>query len=89
MAVDEPEIAEDLRKKILEPNEIDEIFAQGIIPMNEVKFYPGSEKGRFPEDDPENYSKWFYENQAPSTLDEYGSVPIELLGGKRKFVRMV
>ena len=28
-----------------------------------VKFYPGSDKGPLPEDDPEAYSKWFVSNQ--------------------------
>lgn len=28
-----------------------------------VRFYPGSEKGPLPEDDPEHYSKWFVQNQ--------------------------
>jgi hypothetical protein len=87
--MDEPEIAKELEKRILDINEVDHAFAEGEIPMDEIRFYPGSEKGIHPEDDPESYSRWFYENQAPSTLDEHGTVPIELLGGKRKFMRMV
>jgi hypothetical protein len=30
--------------------------------LNEVKLYPGSDKGPNPEDDPDNYSRWFVEN---------------------------
>ena len=32
------------------------------IPAEEIKFYPGSIKGPEPEDDPEEWSKWYYEN---------------------------
>jgi hypothetical protein len=60
MAIDEPERAEDLKKKILSTNtDIDMEFAKGEIPMEEVRFYPGSELGLAPEDDPESYSRWF------------------------------
>lgn len=52
----------ELKKRILQPSEIDAAFAEGDIPMSEVRFYPGSLKGPKPEDDPENYSKWFYDN---------------------------
>jgi len=41
---------------------LDHVFAKGDIPFEEVKFYPGSVKGLEPEDDPEAYSKWFFEN---------------------------
>jgi len=59
----EVELAEDLEKKILGKNsEIDIAFAQGEIPIDEVKFYPGSDKGPAPEDDPETYSRWFVEH---------------------------
>lgn len=30
--------------------------------FSEIKFYPGSERGPNPEDDPAAYSKWFVEN---------------------------
>lgn len=89
LEIEDPIVAKELKKRILEPSEVDEAFAEGEIPIEEVKFYPGSEKGLLPEDDPDAYSRWFYENQAPSTLDEHGTVPIEDLGGKRKFMRMV
>lgn len=62
LEIEEPELAGELRKRLLEPNEVDEAFAMGEIPMDEIRFYPGSEKGMKPEDDPESYSRWFYEN---------------------------
>jgi hypothetical protein len=34
--------------------------------LSEVKLYPGSEKGPLPDDDPDNYSRWFIENQPKS-----------------------
>ena len=33
-----------------------------VIPKSEIKFYPGSIKGPEPEDDPESFGKWYYEN---------------------------
>ena len=60
VAVDEPEIAETMRKTIFSTDtELDEVFAMPEIPFEEIKFYPGSQKGPEPEDDPESYSKWF------------------------------
>jgi hypothetical protein len=56
--------------------------------MDEIKFYPGSDKGPAPEDDPETYSRWFVENQAKSTLVD-GHITAKELGVKRKFLRMV
>lgn len=32
------------------------------VPIEEVKFYPGSPKGPLPEDDPKFYSKWWVDN---------------------------
>jgi len=85
----EVELAEDLEKKILSKDtEIDIAFAQGEIPTNEIKFYPGSDKGPAPEDDPETYSRWFVEHQPPSTLVD-GMYNCKDLGVKRKFIRMV
>lgn len=40
--------------------------------MEEVKFYPGSDKGPMPEDDVETYSRWFFENQPASCKDKNG-----------------
>jgi hypothetical protein len=56
-------LAEALSEKILASNtDVDGAFALGNIPIDEIKFYPGSDKGVAPEDDPESYSRWFYEN---------------------------
>lgn len=85
----EIELAEDLEYKIFSgKTDIDVAFAQGEIPIDEVKFYPGSDKGPAPEDDPETYSRWFVEHQAPSTLED-GQFNCKDLGVKRKFIRMV
>jgi hypothetical protein len=85
----ESELADDLEHKILSgKTELDIAFAQGEIPIDEVKFYPGSDKGPAPEDDPETYSRWFVEHQAPSTLID-GQYNCKDLGVKRKFIRMV
>lgn len=63
VAIDEPLIAEEMTKKIFSTDsDLDHVFAEGDIPFDEVKFYPGSTKGLEPEDDPEAYSKWFFEN---------------------------
>ena len=43
-------------------DEIDEVLALGTIPEDQIKFYPGSIKGPAPEDDPESYSRWFFEH---------------------------
>ena len=69
-------------------HEIDHEFAKGDIPLDEIKFYPGSIKGPEPEDDPESYSKWFYDNQPKSTLIN-GSVLPENIGAKTKLLKMV
>lgn len=85
----EVELADDLEEKILgKHSEIDVALALGEIPIDEVKFYPGSDKGPAPEDDPEFYSRWFVEHQAPSTLVD-GMYNCKDLGVKRKFIRMV
>ena len=61
IAETDPERAEGLRKFIFEKNEFDEGLARHI-PDEEVKYYPGSIKGRMPEDDPESYAKWLVEH---------------------------
>jgi hypothetical protein len=33
-----------------------------VNPDEVVKFYPGSDKGPLPEDDPKAYSEWFMRN---------------------------
>jgi hypothetical protein len=56
--------------------------------MSEVKFYPGSDKGPNPEDDVENYSRWFVENQ-PKSIYKGESHDFSDIGAKRKYVQMV
>jgi hypothetical protein len=63
-------------------------LAEPGVPLNEVKFYPGSINGPNPEDDPESYSRWFVENQPPS-LNENGAIPYNAFGAKKKAIRMV
>lgn len=85
----EVELAEYLQKQILSKDTyLDKAFAQGVIPEEEIKFYPGSAKGPAPEDDPESYSRWFIEHQPPSTLID-GVINSEELGVKKKIIRMV
>ena len=85
----EPELADELEKFIFSTDtEIDRAMAKPVIPVDEIKFYPGSDKGPAPDDDPETYSRWFVENQAKSTLVD-GSITAKELGVKRKFLRMV
>ena len=52
--------------------------------MEEFKIYPGSLKGPDPEDDPEAYGKWYYENQ-PESLYPKGPNASDL-GVKFKFI---
>lgn len=42
LEIEDPIVAKELKKRILEPSEVDEAFAEGEIPISEVKFYPGS-----------------------------------------------
>lgn len=63
MSIEDPERCELLKEKVLRNDtELDEEWAKGLIPMDEIKTYPGSIKGPDPEDDPETYSRWFVEN---------------------------
>lgn len=39
--------------------------------LDEVKDYPGSEKGPHPDDDPRAYTKWFLENQPKNAFEGY------------------
>ena len=51
-------------------NEMDEAFEIAKnFDMSELKMYPGSDKGPQPEDDPDNYTKWFVQNY-PKSLKE-------------------
>ena len=72
LAIDEPDIASELKKRILRTDTVVDEMLSSIIPIEEVKFYPGSDKGLHPDDDPETYSRWFYENQPESCKNEHG-----------------
>jgi hypothetical protein len=87
LKIQDPEKAKDYENFMLKRNEYDDIIA-APIDLSEVKPYPGSEKGPSPEDDPENYSRWFFENQPksiyePGELQDYADI-----GVKKKYVQM-
>lgn len=62
LRLEEPETAEKLKDFVFNSCDIDQEWAKGPIPLDEIKFYPGSQKGPDPEDDPEHYSQWFVKN---------------------------
>ena len=87
---EDPAMAEVMTERILSGDTIiDKELAMPEIPVEEVKFYPGSVLGPLPEDDPVSYSKWFYENQPPSTLNEHGHVDIDAIGAKPRIIKHV
>ena len=55
-----------------------------VIPESEIKFYPGSINGPEPEDDPEFFGKWYYENQPKSAYPN--GVTAKDLGVKSKYI---
>ena len=67
----DPEAAKEYEEALFNDPDTDRIVMEEPD-LSEVKFYPGSDKGPAPEDDIENYSKWFVENQPPSI---YGGKP--------------
>jgi hypothetical protein len=84
----EPELAEQMAKDLLtNDSKIDKEFALDI-PEDQIKIYPGSPKGMEPEDDPEFYAKWFFENQPEALKDENGMlVDAKGMGMKFKAVK--
>lgn len=54
---------------MLEKNYVDEIL-NAEYDIDEVKLYPGSDKGPLPTDDPETYSRWFADNQPKKALSK-------------------
>ena len=84
----EPELAEHYEKYIFSKNtEVDKELAIDI-PLDEIKFYPGSEKGPNPEDDPDTYGKWFIENQHEAFKGKHGEIlDAEALGIKPKLLK--
>lgn len=87
MKLTDPETAQAFEDHMFKRNEYDEMM-EHQFDLEEVKIYPGSEKGPMPEDDPENYSRWFVENQPKSIygdeVHDYSDI-----GAKRKYVQMV
>lgn len=83
----DPEKAKEFDEYIFKRNEIDEVI-KAPVDVSEYKEYPGSEKGRYPEDDPDHYSRWFVENQ-PKAI--YGDKPRDYsdIGAKKKYMQMV
>lgn len=87
LKLEDPQKAKEYEEFLFKRNEFDEaITAQ--VDLSEVKIYPGSEKGPRPEDDAENYSRWFIENQ-PKKIYQGEHHEFEDIGAKRKYVQMV
>jgi hypothetical protein len=57
--------------------------------LSEVRTYPGSAKGPRPEDDPENYSRWFVENQPKQIYADGMTNDYRDIGAKRKYVEVL
>lgn len=83
--VREPELAEEMEKFIFEDNDVDAALDSAHLDESEVKYYPGSDKGPNPEDDPEFYSDWFVNNQ-PKVFQEGDG---KELGMKKKFISTI
>ena len=87
LALDRPAVAERYSEFLFSKDtDIDIELAKPPVPLEEIKLYPGSIKGPMPEDDPENYSRWWYEHQ-PNSLKENGVLNVDELGIKKKLVR--
>lgn len=83
----DPTKARQYEEFVTKRNEIDDIMAKEFD-LSEVKLYPGSEKGPHPEDDPDNYSRWFVENQ-PKQIYNGELTDYSDIGAKKKYVAMV
>ncbi|MFO0116141.1 MAG: hypothetical protein ACK521_00460 [bacterium] len=87
LALERPNVAARHLEFLTSKNtDIDYEFSQPPVPPEQIKFYPGSIKGPAPEDDPEAYSRWFYEHQ-PDALKERGLINIDEMGIKKKLIR--
>lgn len=87
MKLSDPEGAKEFEDHMFKNNDLDEIFNHKLD-ISELKVYPGSTKGHLPSDDPENYSRWFVENQ-PRSIYGDDVTDFEDIGAKRKYVQMV
>jgi hypothetical protein len=68
-----PERANRLKNFVLNKDTwVDEAIGPNApeVPDEEIHFYPGSLKGPEPEDDPETYSRWFFEHQPKSLYSD-------------------
>lgn len=70
MKLHNPDKAKEFEKLYFEKDDWHDIITKEPD-LSEVKFYPGSDKGPLPEDDPENYTKWFVENQPRNLFSKY------------------
>ena len=87
LKITDPEKAREYEEFIFKRNEYDDLIA-APVDLSEVKVYPGSQKGPNPEDDVENYSRWFIENQ-PKSIYNGERTDFADIGAKRKYVQMV
>jgi len=58
--ITDPLLGQKYDDALLQPNEFDEAPEEDVMEL--VKYYPGSQKGPRPEDDPKHYSEWFMRN---------------------------
>jgi hypothetical protein len=84
----DPEAANQYEEFLFKRNAYDEAILSPVD-ISEVKTYPGSEKGPMPEDDPENYSRWFIENQPKQIYPDGNNHDYSDIGAKRRYVQMV
>ena len=84
LKIEDPAKAKFYEDNVLKRNELDQIWEEKID-MNEIKVYPGSDKGPLPEDDIDHYSKWFVENQ-PKSLTGGKPTDFSDIGVKKKFI---
>lgn len=54
----DPEAAKQFEEEYLTKNKVDDVLNYNFD-LSEIKYYPGSQKGPLPDDDPESYSRWF------------------------------
>ena len=87
MKITDPDRAKECEEFLLKRNDIDDILLADYD-LSEVKYYPGSDKGPLPEDDPEGYSKWFVENQPKKLFADLPRTDFKEFGAKRKYVFM-
>jgi hypothetical protein len=88
LKLQDPDKAKEFEEYYFKRNQIDDILTKHYD-MSEVRIYPGSEKGPNPEDDPENYSRWFIENQPKQIYPDGFTNDYKDIGAKRKYVEVL